>query len=345
MESRRVDKSLRSLFHGRRTTSRSGAPLCRGRIRSLRLLALASAALLGLALSGCATPAAADSGVVLSDVYTSVAQTLAARPSPVTMTATLDATSTPVATVTPFEDLPATVTAGTVWNSSSYAGGCDNSAYVSDVTIPDGTELAPGEAFTKTWALVNTGNCTWNGDYSMTFISGDDMEGSEATIGRSVAPGQSADISVSLTAPEDTGTYTGYWRLANAGGTSFGEDVYVMVTVSDEASTDTATATPMPTIVSPTATPTFTAASPALTSTATAASRPTATPTPTATSPDLTPTATAASSTATPTDTAVSPTLEPTASATATAGTPTPMPASAFDGHRAATTPLATQNG
>ncbi len=257
MKSRKVNKSLRLLFRDRRTPSGSWALPCGAQTRCLRLLALTSTALLGLALSGCATPAAADSSVVLSDVYTSVAQTLAAQPSPITMTATFEATSTPVATATPFGDLPATATAGTVWNSSSHAGSCDNSAYVSDVTIPDGTDLAPGETFTKTWELVNTGSCTWNSDYSMTFISGDDMGGSETEIGRSVAPGQSAAISVSLTAPEDSGTYTGYWRLANAGATSFGEDVYVLITVSDEVTTDTPTATPTATL--PTVTPAITA--------------------------------------------------------------------------------------
>ena len=119
------------------------------------------------------------------------------------------------------------------------------------------------------------------------------MEGSEATIGRSVAPAVRRHLRFA-------NSTRGYWHVHRILETRqcrrnlFGEDVYVMVIVSDEASTDTATATPMPTIVSPTATPTFTAASPALTSTATAVSRPTATTTPTATSPDLTPTATAA---------------------------------------------------
>ena len=161
--SRQVAALVGPTADGRRTTSRSGRLYAGGRTRSLRLRALASAALLGLALSGCATPAAAQSGEVCPTYTFLLPRHSRSCPSPVTMTATLDATSTPVATVTPFEDLPATVTAGTVWNSSSYAGGCDNSAYVSDVTIPDGTEVAPGEAFTKTWALVNTGNCTWNG--------------------------------------------------------------------------------------------------------------------------------------------------------------------------------------
>lgn len=220
-----------------------------------RALALPLIAFLGLALSGCATPASADGGVVLTDIYTSVAQTIAAQAGPVTPTASPAATSTPLPTVIPFVELTATPTAGTYGSPYSYAGGCDNAAYVSDVTVADGTELAPGETFTKTWEMVNTGSCTWSKSYSISFLSGDSMEGSQTTITHTVAPGESANISVSLTAPDNTGTYTGYWTLTNASGTSFGEDVYVLITVSDDVDTSTPTVTPTATAASPTSTP------------------------------------------------------------------------------------------
>lgn len=192
---------------------------------------------------------------MLSDIYTSVAQTVSAQAGSVTPTATPAATSTALPTVTSFVEPTATPTAGTSWSPYSSAGGCDNAAYVADVTVADGTELAPGATFTKTWELVNTGSCTWNKNYSISFISGESMDGSETEINQRVAPGQSADISVLLTAPDDTGTYTGYWGLTNAGGTSFGEDFYVLITVSDDVSTNTPTVTPTATIASPTPTP------------------------------------------------------------------------------------------
>ncbi|RLC66117.1 MAG: hypothetical protein DRH97_07000 [Chloroflexi bacterium] len=54
---------------------------------------------------------------------------------------------------------------------------CDRAAYVKDVTIPDGTDLAPGDNFTKTWRLKNTGTCTWTSGYSLVFDHGDSMGG------------------------------------------------------------------------------------------------------------------------------------------------------------------------
>ena len=38
-----------------------------------------------------------------------------------------------------------------------------------DVTVPDGTELNPGDDFTKTWRIMNNGSCTWNTSYDAIF--------------------------------------------------------------------------------------------------------------------------------------------------------------------------------
>jgi hypothetical protein len=116
---------------------------------------------------------------------------------------------------------------------------CDNSAYVSDVTIPDGTVIAAGESFTKTWSMLNTGTCTWITAYTLVLYSGDDLDGSAAAITASVAPNETIYISVDMVAPAAMGSYVGYWRLSNASSTGFGTTVYVMITV-----TNTYTATP-----------------------------------------------------------------------------------------------------
>ncbi|MBU1661015.1 MAG: hypothetical protein KKD28_06035 [Chloroflexi bacterium] len=101
---------------------------------------------------------------------------------------------------------------------------CDHITWVKDVTIPDNTELVPGEAFTKTWRLKNTGSCTWTSGYSLMFESGDAM-GAPASIQlttSTVAPGQQIDVSVNLVAPDDPGTYQGFFNLRNPSGTVFG---------------------------------------------------------------------------------------------------------------------------
>jgi hypothetical protein len=101
---------------------------------------------------------------------------------------------------------------------------CDRAAFVTDVTIPDGEEMNPNESFTKTWRLKNDGSCTWTSSYALIFDSGDSMDGpaSKQLTSGTVAPGETMDISVNLTAPGSPGTYKGYWKLRNGSGVNFG---------------------------------------------------------------------------------------------------------------------------
>lgn len=100
---------------------------------------------------------------------------------------------------------------------------CDWAKYVADVTVPDGTNFSAGAAFTKTWRLKNIGSCTWTTGYSLVFSSGEKMGGPDAVpLPTTVAPGQTVDISVNLTAPSAGGSYRGFWMLKNASGATFG---------------------------------------------------------------------------------------------------------------------------
>ena len=109
---------------------------------------------------------------------------------------------------------------------------CNNSAYVKDVTIPDGTIVVPGKKFKKTWNLRNTGTCPWTSEYSLTFVSGYSLDGETTTINKYVAPGKTANITILLTAPDAEGTFAGYWLLSDKNGAGFGELINVQVVVS-----------------------------------------------------------------------------------------------------------------
>jgi hypothetical protein len=118
------------------------------------------------------------------------------------------------------------------------APGTDAAEFLADVTIPDGMDLAPGEVFTKTWQVRNSGSTTWNAAYALAFVSGERMGGVDAVpLLASVAPGQSVDLSVTLTAPTALGRYTGFWMLRNASGQVFGigpeanQPIYVQIDV------------------------------------------------------------------------------------------------------------------
>ncbi len=100
---------------------------------------------------------------------------------------------------------------------------CDRAAFIADVSVPDGTTFAPGQQFTKTWRVKNAGTCTWTTNYSLVFSTGDSMGGpASISLPSQVAPNQTVDLSVSLTAPQNPGTYRSYWFLKNAGGSLFG---------------------------------------------------------------------------------------------------------------------------
>ncbi|MDQ2691069.1 MAG: NBR1-Ig-like domain-containing protein, partial [Chloroflexota bacterium] len=101
--------------------------------------------------------------------------------------------------------------------------GCDRAAFVTDVTIPDGTIFAPGAAFTKTWRLKNIGSCTWTTSYRLMYYSGDLMNAPAAVnLPWNVGFDQTVDISVNMVAPGGAGKYRGFWILGNASGQLFG---------------------------------------------------------------------------------------------------------------------------
>lgn len=125
-------------------------------------------------------------------------------------------TVVPTVTGTPLTPTPTKT--GTVPPSS-----CDRAQFISDITVPDGTTFAPGATFAKTWRLKNVGSCTWTTSYSLIFDSGEQMGGpSSAAMPTNVAPGQTVDITINLTAPATAGTYRGYWKFKNASGVPFG---------------------------------------------------------------------------------------------------------------------------
>jgi len=109
--------------------------------------------------------------------------------------------------------------------------------FVRDVTIFDGTQMAPSTSFTKIWRLKNTGEVPWPAGSKMLFVGGDQMT-SELMVPISratpVLPGEEVDVAVEMVAPTDLGRYLGYWRLVGPHGRrKFGQRVWCHVQVVD----------------------------------------------------------------------------------------------------------------
>src|SRR5687767_4749286 len=97
-------------------------------------------------------------------------------------------------------------------------GTCQDSALmIADVTVPDDTQMSPGQTFTKTWRFMNNGKCNWSG-YSIAFVAGDRMASPDTAPVPEAEPGATVDVSVELSAPSADGSYTGFYELRKANG-------------------------------------------------------------------------------------------------------------------------------
>jgi photosystem II stability/assembly factor-like uncharacterized protein len=148
----------------------------------------------------------------------------------------------PPPTLTPLPPLPATATPLGQPPPTIQPTGCDKAAFVTDVTVQDGTSFTPGAAFTKTWRLKNVGSCNWTTAYKLVYYSGEQMSApTMVNLPWGAGFDQTVDISVNMVAPSTVGKYRGYWILANPSGQFFGigsdasKPVWVEINVSGEA--------------------------------------------------------------------------------------------------------------
>jgi hypothetical protein len=122
--------------------------------------------------------------------------------------------------------------------TSNAGAACNWAGFVSDVTIPDGTQMEPDLEFTKTWRIKNLGSCTWTKKYGL-IHSGGEIMGAPDTVYLpiEVSPGSEVEVSVKMKAPQVFNTYTSYWLLQDDKGGIFGigssgkGPIYLKITV------------------------------------------------------------------------------------------------------------------
>jgi hypothetical protein len=189
-----------------------------------------------LALSACgakATPIPVPTAtpVDISAIFTEAAQTVVAQLTEQAPTLT----PTPLFTNTP------TLPPATEVTPTATVQQCEGLTFVEDVTIPDNTQMAVNQNFTKTWRVQNTGSCTWITTFYLGFAYGEQMAGqARVPLKSAVAAGQTADLSVSLTVPNKTGKLTGVWSLFDDKGNTIGKNLTVVIDVGVPSSTPTA---------------------------------------------------------------------------------------------------------
>ncbi len=139
-------------------------------------------------------------------------------------------TSAPVAQATiAVDDQPSILVTAT-------SGICmNNLSFIRDVTVPDGTLVAPSAAIHKEWQVQNSGTCHWHDQYTLVFISGDALPGVDAIALYPAKAGATAILELNLIAPETPGTYFSEWQAVDPAGVNFGDTVYLLFSVTAEA--------------------------------------------------------------------------------------------------------------
>ena len=162
--------------------------------------------LTGIVLSACGGQAAqaTETSTAAPEAATHPPATNTPPEATATATGETEATATLPPSPTPTEFVP------------ENAANCVNKAsFVSDVTIPDNSNLTAGEAFTKTWRVQNAGTCIWWSGYTLQHYSENAMSAPASVPLPVTNPGETADISVDLVAPSVPGTYRGNFVIKN----------------------------------------------------------------------------------------------------------------------------------
>ena len=142
-------------------------------------------------------------------------------------------TKTPVAGFIPPTEIPLpTATTIVVVKDPTPQVNCDDVlSFTDDITIPDGTILKPGEAFTKKWQVRNNGSCNWTDKYTLHLIAGDPLGSPETQPLYPARTGKHCPDQYGSHSLPDTRNYRTYWQAYNAAGEAFGDPIYIDIVV------------------------------------------------------------------------------------------------------------------
>jgi hypothetical protein len=154
--------------------------------------------------------------------------------------------ATPVSTFTPASpvtETPASETATIV--APPTASPCYELLYKKVETIPDGTLMAAGQIFTKTWKVQNNGGCAWAPGFKFRLIGGEAIGGQTLTLTEPVQVGAITELSIEMVAPSGrTGDIRGTWQMSDLNGAYFGDALTVVISMGGTESTATSTKSP-----------------------------------------------------------------------------------------------------
>jgi hypothetical protein len=157
----------------------------------------------------------------------------------------------PSPTPPPVRTLPPTQIAGSELGTfilvPTATTGCENAAhFLEDLTLPDGTNVAPGATLDKRWSVQNNGTCDWGPDYRLVRQGDGALAGPSETALYPARAGSQAVWQVALTAPTQPGEYRSRWQARAPDGSLFGDEVFIIVVVQSATPTPALAGTPTP---------------------------------------------------------------------------------------------------
>ena len=157
-----------------------------------------------------------------------------ASPTPeVTLISLNTATATGVAEAKPSETPIPELTPTPEAIASATIENCTNDLkYLSDLTVPDGEIVAPGQKIDKQWLVLNNGTCNWNEGYRLRLVGGFPPLGAE--ISQLLFParaGSEVTVQIFFIAPATSGVYRSAWQAYDPEGLPFGETIYIEINV------------------------------------------------------------------------------------------------------------------
>lgn len=101
---------------------------------------------------------------------------------------------------------------------------CYNSAFIADVTYPDGTAVKQDDWLKKIWKIQNTGTCTWDEGFSLKPVTGDAKGSWDITAKKDfVKPDETVDIAIEIKTPSKSlDSWGGCWKMMGDNGYYFG---------------------------------------------------------------------------------------------------------------------------
>jgi len=116
-------------------------------------------------------------------------------------------------------------------------------AFLDDVTLPDGQNFPPGAEFMKCWRMVNSGDVEWPAGTELVWVAGEKFARGHTGPGSvsigMVKAGAEVDLwTGELKAPEVAGRFVSYWRLRDAEGNLFGDNIWIDINVTETRSNE-----------------------------------------------------------------------------------------------------------